>query len=352
MYSKVYKNHQINIGAPILVKIPYDERFVQDYGAAQIGGVLYGETRIDHALYDDDAPFRETPIRVAADSGLDSGSNSGFFADADADADYGSDSDADHGSDADSGINSGFEPGSDLGGYSEADIISSAEAEAESIIKAARAEGADIVAGASKEANRIIEAAMREAKLYVEKMSDRAEEEAAAIRERAVLDGEREGRIEGRAEYDMLIEEAERVRAEANEEYKKLILGAERDVLELVLSVTKKVVGEEFKLNRENLILMIKDALERCTNREDVVIKISSGDYDFVAANRELLLSMVEGIDKLDIRRDLSLESDSCVIETPFGSLDAGASTRLLKIEDAFYKILSANRPEDDGMIA
>ena len=49
---------------------------------------------------------------------------------------------------------------------------------------------------------------------------------------------------------------------------------------------------------------------------------------------------MTEGIGNLDIRKDPSLNAGDVIIETPYGTVNAGVSTKLKKIEDAFIKLI------------
>lgn len=85
---------------------------------------------------------------------------------------------------------------------------------------------------------------------------------------------------------------------------------------------------------------MVRQALEKCSNREDLTIKVSSQDYDFLVENKEKLLSMIDGVGNLDIKRDPALKTGDCLVETSYGNIDAGVQTKIRKIEEAFLKIV------------
>ena len=305
MSNKVFKNYQINLGLPFQVKVPLEELISEDYfkdgGNMGADGVFTGGG----------LPLGYGAVMAGASA---------------------------------SGAATAEEGGADSGGK--------ALAEAEHIIRSARAEGAEIISNAEAEADRIIDASRRETDMYFKGLNEKNLAEAEELRGQAYLEGRREGMDEGKAEYESLIEEAARIRDEAEKEYSRLLEGAEGDALELVLSIAKKVIGGEITANRENLIFLIKDAFSHCTNKESVVLKVSSEDFEYISGRRDDLLSMSDGVDALEIKRDLSLAPGSCFIETPFGSLDAGVSTRLSRIEDAFYRVLAANRPAAGGLIA
>jgi flagellar assembly protein FliH len=326
--SKVFKNHQINLGIPLLVKVPIEDPARPD-GAT----LLYSEHFDDET---DTAGAASGPNGPAGPAGPNGPAGPASHAGQAADVDR-----------ADP-----YEPADTAEPAEPIDPVDAAVAEAGRITGEANARAEAIISEAKTEAGALLQSSRREADAYGAKARGQADSDAAGIREAAGREGELEGRREGREAYDSLIAEAGRIRADAEEKYRKLLAGAEGDMLELVLKVSRKVIGDEIAFNRNSIIMMIKDALGNCTNREELILKISPEDYEFVMENKNNLLSMVEGIDSLEIRRDLSLGPGSCFIETPFGSLDAGADTRLSKIEDALYRILSASRPDADELIA
>ncbi|MCL2058753.1 MAG: FliH/SctL family protein [Oscillospiraceae bacterium] len=366
MSNKVFKNYQINLGVPFQVKVPLEELLDGYYdtsGRLDLSRVAGGLDGLDGLGEVGDVG---TVGGVGGQGGQDAFIANGLF------AGIGVAVTPDGAVDMPNGAvempNGVEDMPNDI-----ADIPDSARAEAESILGEARAESAEIIASANAEAQAAKEAAAREADAYIEKARMRAEAEAAVLWEQASREGEREGREEGKAAYDSLIDdaqrlkseaqrlqdeaqllrdEAERIKSEAEAEYIRLMDGAEGDALGLILDIAKKVIGDEIAQNRESLIYMIKDAFMHCTNKENVVLKVSPDDFDFVSQNRDMLLSMVEGLDTLEIKRDLALAAGSCQIETPFGNLDAGVQTRFSKIEGAFYGLLSTQRQPVGGYTA
>ncbi len=195
-----------------------------------------------------------------------------------------------------------------------------------------------------RKANDEAEAIIKEAELEAQRILEAAENEAVgkkqSIEEEARQKGFETGYEEAKRLYEDLLSEAEFVKEHANMEYNEVMAGLEKDALEIIMDVVRKVIGAEVTLNKDNLLALVKQALEKCSNREDITIKVSSQDYDFLVDNKERLLSMVEGIGDLDIKRDPALKPGACLIETPYGNIDAGVGTKLRKIEEAFMKVI------------
>lgn len=194
------------------------------------------------------------------------------------------------------------------------DIVSKAREEAELIIKEAELEAGRVLENAAKEAERALEAAAVE----------------------GWKKGYEEGLAQGKSEYEALIKEAELLREHSKAEYGEVLASMEADVAEIILEIAKKLVGDELVLNGECVLNAVREAFEKCENREGVVLRVSPDDHDYIASNRERLFSMVEDFGDFEIKKDCSLKRGACILDTSFGSIDAGLNTRLKKIEEAF----------------
>ena len=85
---------------------------------------------------------------------------------------------------------------------------------------------------------------------------------------------------------------------------------------------------------------LVKQAFEKCANRENIVLKAAPEDHEFLVNNKDRLLSMVEGVGELEIKKDTSLKPGGCIVETLYGSMDAGIQIKMKKIEEAFRQVI------------
>jgi len=201
-----------------------------------------------------------------------------------------------------------------------------------------------IIARAREEAELIIKEAELEAERIIKNAIKKAEQERAAIEERASQKGYEDGIAKAEKMYKDLLQEAEFIREHAKTEYNEILRGMEADIIDMILDISVKVVGAEIRQNRDSIVYLVKQAFEKCANKDNVVLKVSPEDYGFLAENKELLLSEVEGLEEYEIKKDFSLKQGSCIIETSFGAIDGSAHTKLGKIEEAFRQISGGNR--------
>jgi flagellar assembly protein FliH len=130
--------------------------------------------------------------------------------------------------------------------------------------------------------------------------------------------------------------EAEKTLKEAQVERDRILAGLEREIVELIVKVARKVVSCELKTNREVIAKLIEEALVASSNKGNAVVRVSAEDGEYLEKNREELFSSIPGADEIQIKPDNSLSPGDCIVETSFGSIDAGASTKMNKIEEAF----------------
>lgn len=202
----------------------------------------------------------------------------------------------------------------------------------EEIIQQAQEEAAMIIKEAEYEARRIVEDAYTEAK-----------EKAAVMEEEAWQKGYAEGAAAAQKQYEEILAEAEEIKAGTLVEHDEVLAGIEAELINLVLDVSKKVIGSEIALNKENLIYLVKQAIDGCSNKKGIVLKVAPEDYAFLASNHDRLAALIDCADELELKQEMSLKPGACILETPFGNLDAGVQTKLAKIEEAFRELLGEN---------
>lgn len=196
-----------------------------------------------------------------------------------------------------------------------------------------------IIQDAEKKAQEILKKAQEDYNNIVKSAVDKAEAKADSIKKQAYEQGYSEGHNIGKAEYDKLIAEALDIKKRAYEEYERTFRNMEGEIVELVLEIAKKVIGAEIKADKHNVVNLAKQAIDKCTNKENIVLYVSDDDYDYIKAHREELLKELEIIDEVSIKKDMSLKAGGCIVQTQYGLIDTSVETQIRKIEDAFRNL-------------
>lgn len=198
----------------------------------------------------------------------------------------------------------------------------------------------NILAKAREDAELMVKEAQFEALRLLENTEREANESKIFIGEEARKIGYEEGYNEAQKQCEDILQEAESVRENARTEYREVLESVEADVVNVILDVAGKVIGEEISSNKENILHLVRQAFEKCSNKENMTLKVSPEDYAYIVENKEKLHSLVEGIGDLEIKKEGSLKAGACLIETPYGNIDAGIHVKFKKIEEAFRSVI------------
>jgi len=182
---------------------------------------------------------------------------------------------------------------------------------------------------------------------YLQEAEEKAQNYYQSEMEKAYNDGLKsaEAQInqllaEAQQKYDQLLEEALKIKEEAARDYKETIKAAEKEVIELSIYVAEKIINTEVNKSDDYIINIIKDAMERVVSKEDVILKLCPEDYITVISNKKYWMTKIKGLGEILIEEDSSLESGDCIVDTPYGTIDAGIKVRMDKIQKAIIDLM------------
>lgn len=169
--------------------------------------------------------------------------------------------------------------------------------------------------------------------------------QAAAMRDEAYdkgfSQGEKLGIEQEREKVQPLIDEFRQALNDLEEVKKNLYHNAERQAVDLAMAVARKIVCREVSINREMIIDVIKEALERVSDQERVKIRVSPCAVEFLNNPTCTITEVLRDGSGICIEEDHTIPSGGCIIETELGDIDARVEERLRAVEEAFNSELS-----------
>ena len=197
-----------------------------------------------------------------------------------------------------------------------------------------------IVQQARYQAEQILNEARRAAAVEQASLMSKAEEEAARLTREASDRAYQEGLEAANREGEVIKAEANRVLEQAHADRESMQKALEPEIVQLIIDIMDKLIGDIVKLNPSIIINLIKQGLSSSTITGDIKVYVSADDYDETIAKKDEILAITDGSVKLDIVKDLSLNSSDCVIETPFGSIDASLGQQYETLRENLTYIL------------
>lgn len=192
-------------------------------------------------------------------------------------------------------------------------------------------------------ARRQVEENLQQAREDAENIVLEARDEVDALKEQAREEGYRQG-------FDKAIQEAtvqaEDIRAQARQvmevaraEHNNIINEAEEEIIALVISVAEKVIGSQLVSRPELVGGIVRAAIQKATDREELVIRVNPEDLEYVTSLNEDLRKETQGMRTLRIIPDSIISRGGCVLETSNGSVDATLERQLSEIREALMEV-------------
>lgn len=187
---------------------------------------------------------------------------------------------------------------------------------------------------AYEKASKIIEQAQSES----QEIMENAQSEAEELRQNAKIEGLEEGKREGQDQISEIINEAMETLNEAIKQRKKIIKDSESEIVRLSLKIAEQIIHSEVSVNKDAVMGIVAEAINRVSDRESVIVKVNKDDAEFIKNNKDKLSGIVDGVKNLSILEDSQVDPGGCVVETHLGFVDARISTKLSLIEQAIGK--------------
>ena len=105
-------------------------------------------------------------------------------------------------------------------------------------------------------------------------------------------------------------------------------------IIELSLEIAKKIVHKEIDLDRNLIVSVARDAIQKVGEKEEnVVIKVNQLDYEVMISYIDLLKEQ-SGLKNISVEPSAAISPGGCYIETPVGEVDARLEEQMKEVED------------------
>jgi len=225
-------------------------------------------------------------------------------------------------------------------------LLAAAKAEADRIVHDAESAAFEEVRRKTNQAQKLRQEAEEEAKKVVveaEKRVGELEASAAARLEAAEREAAKKGREDGREEgYKEGVAEAERLVGRLHVILDRAMdkrAETEAQVVELVLLIAKKVVKVISENQKSVVVQNISQALRKLKTKSDVIIRVNLADLQLATEHVKDFVQMTENAKKMQIVEDSTVDRGGCVIETDFGEIDARIASQLNELEERILDV-------------
>ncbi|MGL4676075.1 MAG: FliH/SctL family protein [Brevinema sp.] len=199
-----------------------------------------------------------------------------------------------------------------------------------------------------EESERIKHQAMREA----DDLKAEVQRESIKIKDVAEQDGYTKGLNQGldagRSEVAFAVERLHMVIAETARERERILVHSEHQVINLVLTMVKKIVKKLSTEHQDVVIENTKAALELLRGAMTLFIRVSPHDFNYTQSFKEELIRKIDSKAELKFIEDPTVDPGGVYIETDTGDVDATIRSQLEELETQmrFYMPIKVHTPE------
>nr|WP_297704853.1 FliH/SctL family protein [uncultured Butyrivibrio sp.] len=175
-----------------------------------------------------------------------------------------------------------------------------------------------------------------------------AQESAAAIVAKAQEEGHnqgyQDGYQEGVAAAEALKAEIEQQRGELEAEYQQIVDGIEPEMVDVLTQIYEHVFDVELRDDKAIILHLLKSTLSRIEPGNDLIVHVSSDDYDDVIEEKDNLEACITSPSTtMEIIEDPLLKENECMIESDSGIFDCSLGVELSELSRKL-KLLSFDR--------
>lgn len=190
-----------------------------------------------------------------------------------------------------------------------------------------------------QEAEAIIHAARQQASEIASEAAAAAEQLKRESYDEGYRHGYRDGLEQVRQAIDDASSRAQGIITAGEQQAAEALVAAERQMVEIALAVSRKILASEIEENPSAVLSLVRAALAKVSDQEQITIRVSPQNLDAVKQIKPELQSSLGRDGALNIVADDGLKSGDCVVDTPYGSVDARIDTQMDSLTSALRDI-------------
>jgi flagellar assembly protein FliH len=189
-----------------------------------------------------------------------------------------------------------------------------------------------------------LQQAQEQADMIINNAHQQAQEIMASAQQQGHQEGYDAGYQEGVAAAQALQADYEQQREDLEKEYQQIVDELEPEMVDVLTQIYEHVFNIELREDKGIILHLLKTTLSRIEPGNDLIVHISSDDYDDVMDQKDELDACITSPNtSMEIIEDPLLKENECMIESDSGVFDCSLGVELSEITRKL-KLLSFDR--------
>ncbi|MCA0969142.1 flagellar assembly protein FliH [Halobacillus litoralis] len=194
---------------------------------------------------------------------------------------------------------------------------------------------------AQEESDQLRERAQQEIQQAREEWSKEREALIENAKEEGYQAGFNQGLQEAGEQFEEKLEKANRIIDQANESYHQTVQSSEETIVELALRSAEQILGYELDEKNEAFVEVVKRAIQEVQEQPEITVTVHPDQYHHVFSQKEELQRITHSRADLSIYVRDNVDLHGCLIESPFGLIDAGVDQQLKELRQKLFEVVN-----------
>ena len=151
--------------------------------------------------------------------------------------------------------------------------------------------------------------------------------------------GVAEGKMAAEKQYEQLINEMNELEKTAIEDYHKKLEQSDHHIVDLSVKIAEKIMKEELATDPNLFLNIVIAAITEIKDQSQISIYVHPNNYQSLLKQKGELMNALDGDTKLSIFINQKITENGCLIEHPFGQIDASIDTQLQQIREILHQV-------------
>jgi len=148
-----------------------------------------------------------------------------------------------------------------------------------------------------------------------------------------------EGKKAAEKHYETLINQVNELENTAIKDYHRKLEKSDHDIVDLSVKIAEKIIKEELATDPTLLLNIVMAAISEIKDQSQISIYVHPNNYQSLMKQKSELMNTLDGDTKLSIFVNKKMTENECLIEHPFGQIDASIDTQLQQIRDILHQV-------------
>ncbi|WP_449353948.1 flagellar assembly protein FliH [Virgibacillus natechei] len=148
-----------------------------------------------------------------------------------------------------------------------------------------------------------------------------------------------QGEEAGLEKYQDLLDKANAITDESIRDYHATIDKSEEAILDLAIHIAGNILKRRLTDDPSSFLSLVKAAIKELKDQSIISIYLHPTTYKYVLKQKDELVLILGNETKLAIYVHEDIQEDGCLIEHPYGQIDAGIDTQLKQIRNVLHEI-------------